>query len=267
MLSDSDIFPDDHYIDRQAWVQASSRLSGIHNLSNTCYMNSLINQLFMNVDFRNFMFNVKVDDPKGSQSLLHQLQFLFARLQLGIDKAAYPQELAHSIIDFEGLPINIHVQMDVDEFFNLLFDRIENQIKNVEERLKFRRLYGGVYCHTIKSRECPHVSSREEDFVAIQCDVRGKRNLEESLASYVEGEMMDGGIQTFKLKLMTQTINTAARLADVMLMRSNKYPSNLFLITLSFISRDLNMPLTSANASKSTTILSSQRKSIYFLIH
>src|SRR5271170_1088400 len=159
-------------------------------------MNSLVNQLFMNLDFRNFFLGVEVEDPENSQSLLHQLQYLFARLQLGNDKAAIPHELAHSIIDFEGLPINIHVQMDVDEFFNLLFDRIESQFANMEERTKFRRLYGGALCHTIKSRECPHVSSREEDFAAIQCDVRGKATLEESLASYVRGEMMDGGISS-----------------------------------------------------------------------
>ena len=157
-------------------------------------MNSLVNQLFMNLDFRNFLFGVEVEDPENSQSLLHQLQYLFARLQLGNDKAAIPHELAHSIIDFEGLPINIHVQMDVDEFFNLLFDRIEGQFANMEEKMKFRRLYGGALCHTIKSRECAHVSSREEDFAAIQCDVRGKGTLEESLASYVRGEMMDGGL-------------------------------------------------------------------------
>lgn len=148
----------------------------------------------MNVDFRNFIFSVEVDDPEGDQNLLYQLRFLFARLQLGNDKAAYPQELAHAIIDFEGHPINIHVQMDVDEFFNLLFHRIEGQFKNNEERVRFRKLYGGVLRHTIKSRECEHVSSREEDFAAIQCDVSGKNTLEDSLASYVSGEMMEGGI-------------------------------------------------------------------------
>lgn len=188
-----DVFPDDHYIDRSLWAQAPSRLSGIHNLSNICYMNSLVNQLFMNVDFRNFILGVRVDDPSESQSLLHQLQYLFAHLQLGNNKAAIPLEFTQSIIDFEGQPINIHVQMDVDEFFNLLFDRIEAQLKP-EDRIRFRRLYGGVLCHTIKSRECPHVSSRDEDFAAIQCDVRGKHTLEESLASYVKGEMMDGGM-------------------------------------------------------------------------
>jgi ubiquitin C-terminal hydrolase len=192
-FGDSEVFTEDNYIDRSSWVQATSRLTGIHNLSNTCYMNSLVNQLFMNINFRNFIFNVDVSDPQGTQNLLHQLQYLFARLLHGNDKAAYPRELAHSIIDFEGAPINIHVQMDVDEFFNLLFDRIESQIKAPEERIQFRKLYGGVLCHTIKSRECSHVSTREEDFAAIQCDVRGKTTLEESLASYVMGEMMVGG--------------------------------------------------------------------------
>ena len=167
---------------------------GIHNLSNTCYMNSLINQLFMNIDFRNFLYGVQVHDPTDKQKLLHHLQSVFAHLQLGNEKAALPHELANAIIDFEGQPINVSVQMDVDEFFNLLFDRLEVQFNTNQEKDEFRKLYGGLLRHTIKSRECPHVSSRDEDFAAIQCDVRGKSTLEESLASYVEGEMMDGGI-------------------------------------------------------------------------
>jgi ubiquitin carboxyl-terminal hydrolase 34 len=191
---DSYLLPDESYIDRSMWVQASSRLTGIHNLSNTCYMNSLVNQLFMNVEFRNFIYNVQVRDPDGSQNLLHHLQTLFGHLQFGNDRAAVPHELSQSIISFEGKPINIHVQMDVDEFFNLLFDRIESQLMDPNDQRRFRRLYGGMLCHTIKSSECPHVSSREEDFAAIQCDVRGKGNLEESLTSYVKGEIMDGGI-------------------------------------------------------------------------
>lgn len=156
-------------------------------------MNSLVNQLFMNIDFRNFLYGVEVGDPHGSQNLLHHLQILFARLQLGNEKAVLPQELAGSILDFELQPINVHIQMDVDEFFNLLFDRVEAQFSTMQERQRFRKLYGGVLRHTIKSRECLHVSSRDEDFAAIQCDVRGKTTLEESLASYVKGEMMDGG--------------------------------------------------------------------------
>jgi ubiquitin carboxyl-terminal hydrolase 34 len=154
----------------------------------------------MNIDFRDFVFNVDVNEPQGSQTLIHQLQYLFSRLLLGIEKAAHPQELAHSIIDFEGTPINIHIQMDVDEFFNLLFDRIEGQLNGPEERRRFRKLYGGVLCHTIKSRECSHVSARDEDFAAIQCDVRGKNTLEESLASYVKGEVMDGGMYPCRTK-------------------------------------------------------------------
>jgi ubiquitin carboxyl-terminal hydrolase 34 len=147
----------------------------------------------MNLDFRNFIFRIPLDDPTGSQRLLYQLQYLFARLQLGNDKAAYPIDFASSIIDFEGHPINIHIQMDVDEFFNLLFDRIEGQFKSVHQQDAFKQLYNGVLCHTIKSRECSHVSSREENFATIQCDVRGKGTLEASLASYVKGENMEGG--------------------------------------------------------------------------
>ena len=157
-------------------------------------MNSLLNQLFMNLDFRNFIFGIDVNDPNGEQRLLHHLQLLFARLQAGSDKAANPEGLAQSLIDFEGQLINITVQMDVDEFFNLLFHRVESQFRHAEERKQFRRLYGGKLCHTIRGKECHHVSTKDEDFTAIQCDVRGQLTLEQSLTSYVHRETMDGGM-------------------------------------------------------------------------
>jgi ubiquitin carboxyl-terminal hydrolase 34 len=47
--------------------------------------------------------------------------------------------------------------------------------------------------HEIKSLDCEHVSSREEDFFSVQCEVKNKSGLVESLASYVEGETLDGG--------------------------------------------------------------------------
>ena len=45
---------------------------------------------------------------------------------------------------------------------------------------------GGVFVNQVISKSCPHRSEREEHFTGISVDVRNKRNLQESLASYVQ---------------------------------------------------------------------------------
>lgn len=166
---------------------------GLKNLGNTCYLNSLITQLFMNVPFRSFVLNMQVDDPEDTQSLLHHFKSLFARMQNGVMRAADTLELTQAIKDYENEEINVGVQMDVEEFFNLLFDRLEGQMETSEQRNALRSYYGGKLVQQIKSKECPHISEREEPFSAIQCDIKGKLNLQESLDAYVEGELMEGG--------------------------------------------------------------------------
>ena len=89
--------------------------------------------------------------------------------------------------------IDIHNQMDVEEFYSLLFDRLESQSMTESERKKLRSIYGGQLVQQIKSKECEHVSERLEPFSAIQCDINGKKTLQESLQAYVDGEVLEGG--------------------------------------------------------------------------
>lgn len=161
------------------------------NLSNTCYLNSLLTQLFMNERFRQFILDLNVEDTEETK-LTYNFHILFARLQNSFYKAIEPRELVASLRDFAGDPIDPTIQMDVDEFFNLLFDRIENELHDEQVKSQFKSIYGGHLVQQVKSKECPHISEREEAFSAIQCDIKGKSNLHESLKAYVEGEIMEG---------------------------------------------------------------------------
>ncbi|KAI9789798.1 MAG: hypothetical protein M1835_001433 [Candelina submexicana] len=179
-------------MDRSKIIRSPTGYVGLKNLSNTCYLNSLFTQLFMNVGFRTFMLDANIADGDGSQRLLSETKKLFAHMQDSLQKMVDPKDLADSIRTYENEQIDVTVQMDVDEFYNLLFDRWEGQILSREAKQTFRSFYGGQLVQQVKSKECPHVSEREEPFSAVQCDIKGKATLQDSLKAYVEGEIMEG---------------------------------------------------------------------------
>lgn len=182
-----------YQFERARHIRSSAGYVGLRNLSNTCYLNSLFTQLFMNVEFRRFMLSVEIRDDQYSQKLLFQTRTLFALMQDSIRRFVDPGLCIQSIKTYEDTPIDIHNQMDVDEFYNLLFDRWEGQLLSADAKKVFRSFYGGQLVQQVRSKECEHVSERLEPFSAIQCDVKGKTSLQESLQAYVDGEIMEGG--------------------------------------------------------------------------
>jgi len=177
--------------ERHKAIRSQTGYVGLRNLSNTCYLNSLFTQLFMNIPFREFMLNARLVD-RGSQKLLEHTKTLFSYMQNSLERFVSPADLANSIRTYENTNIDVSIQMDVDEFYNLLFDRWESQMLASEDKKRFRTFYGGQLVQQVKSKECPHISERLEPFLAIQCDIKGKNCLQESLQAYVDGEIMEG---------------------------------------------------------------------------
>lgn len=178
--------------DRSTLLRSIAGYSGLRNLTNTCYMNSLMAQLFMNTDFRKFILGARVTDGHGSQKLLGATKRLFSHMQSSERKFAETLDFAQAIVPYDAPKIDINVQMDVDEFYNLLFDRWESQMPTKEDKNDFRAIYGGELITQIKSLDCEHVSERTEPYLSISCEVKGKTSLEQSLRTYVQGDAMEG---------------------------------------------------------------------------
>lgn len=178
--------------DRGKEIRAACGYAGLRNLSNTCYLNSLCTQLFMNTDFREFMLSFQVDRRDAPRTLLFETQLMFGRLQSGQQRYVDPEQFVANIKTYDDELININHQMDVEEFFNLLNDRWEAQLRSPEAVRRFRLFYGGQLVTQTKSKECDHISEVMEPFTTIQCDIKGKKDLLESLEAYVNGEHMEG---------------------------------------------------------------------------
>lgn len=179
-------------VDRSMEVRSSTGYVGLYNPRAICYANSLLTQLFMNLNFRKFMLGLELQESNGSQKLLLETQRLFTNMQHSFRRSADPRSFAACVKNSDLLPIDISVQMDADEFYNSLFDQWERQLIKEENKQEFRSFYGGQTLNQIKSKECEHVSERSEPFFAVQCDVVGKSTLQESLQAFVSGDVMEG---------------------------------------------------------------------------
>jgi ubiquitin carboxyl-terminal hydrolase 34 len=181
--------------DRVSWLRTASGYSGLKNLTNTCYMNSLTTQLFMNDKFRTFIFNLPTPETT-EYNIIAAMQELFAKMQTGYLKATDTSRFAYAIRPWDAEHIDVTVQMDVDEFNAILFDRLEDALPDADTKRELRSFWGGQVITQVKSQDCEHVSERAEPFLTIQCEVKGKMSLEESLSAYVEGDHMGGGKST-----------------------------------------------------------------------
>ncbi|KAI1768826.1 hypothetical protein GGR53DRAFT_312192 [Hypoxylon sp. FL1150] len=233
--------------DRTTAIRAPCGYSGLRNLSNTCYLNSLFTQLFMNVGFRRFMLSRRIRNLHTHQ-LLYETQVLFAYLQDSRRRFVEPLGCVGQIMSYDETPIDIHNQMDVDEFYSLLFDRWEAQLPSENERKKLRSIYGGELVQQVKSKECQHISERIEPFSAIQCDIKGKAGLEESLQAYVDGEIMEGD-NKYKCSDCDRHVDAVKRaclkdIPDNLIFHLKRFDFNLRTLTRSKINDYFPFPTT-----------------------
>ncbi|CAD8161247.1 unnamed protein product [Paramecium octaurelia] len=173
--------------------KSSTGYVGLYNLACICYMNSLLQQLYMVPAFREKL--LKVEDKNTcvqEENLLHQLKCLFLALKHSQKQYHNPKKFCHAFKDLDGNPTNIFEQMDVDEFCNLLMDRIELNVKSTSDEDLVKRFFGGVMSNEIIGKTCPHYSEREEPFFAISLPVANKKNLEECLQTLVHGDLLEG---------------------------------------------------------------------------
>jgi len=103
-----------------------------------------------------------------------------------------PKRFCLAFKDLDGNPTSFLEQKDAFEFLSLNIDRIEEQLKGTKHANFIKAHFGGLLCNELICKGCPHYYEREEPFLSLNLIVRNKKNIKESLESFVEGEIMDG---------------------------------------------------------------------------
>uniref|UniRef100_H2Z534 USP domain-containing protein n=1 Tax=Ciona savignyi TaxID=51511 RepID=H2Z534_CIOSA len=191
-------------IDEPPVERSPQSLVGIKNQGATCYLNSLLQTLFLTPEFREQLFNIGSDelgitglnkkDGKVRKIPL-QLQLLFARLLLLNQSSCKTDDLTDS---FGWRNSEEMQQHDVQELSRILFDAIETSLVGTSGDKLIQNLYKGVIVNQIACCSCRRISERDEEFLDLTVSVTGGRSLETALASvFTAEEMMSGKNQYF----------------------------------------------------------------------
>jgi ubiquitin carboxyl-terminal hydrolase 9/24 len=106
-----------------------------------------------------------------------------------------PKAFCHSYKDYDGQPVNVIEQKDVEEYMNQLFDKLETAIKGTPQAKTIQYHFGGTLANEIICKTCPHQYERIEPFLSIGVSVKNRKSIIEGLETFVSGDILDADNQ------------------------------------------------------------------------
>jgi len=173
---------------------------GLYNLGSICYMNSIMQQLYMVPTFRYAIMGVDDNDPINptlkygdrDDNLFHQLQVMFSYLNLSEKQYFNPKYFCYSFKDFDGKPTNPKIQQDSMEFYNLFCDKIEKILAKTKYKYIINDVFMGKSCSSVICDSCHNISNTFENIYNLTLEVKNINNLNDSLQKLIVPETIDG---------------------------------------------------------------------------
>uniref|UniRef100_A0A8C3HT16 Ubiquitin carboxyl-terminal hydrolase 47 n=1 Tax=Chrysemys picta bellii TaxID=8478 RepID=A0A8C3HT16_CHRPI len=175
---------------------------GLVNQAMTCYLNSLLQTLFMTPEFRNALYKWEFEESEEEavMSIPYQLQRLFVLLQTSKKRAIETTDVTRS---FGWDSSEAWQQHDVQELCRVMFDALEQKWKQTEQADLINQLYQGKLKDYVRCLECGYEGWRIDTYLDIPLVIRpygsnqAFASVEEALHAFIQPEILDGPNQYF----------------------------------------------------------------------
>ena len=125
--------------------KAATRHVGLKNACATCYMNAVLQQLYMLPSVRNAILSVDglPEDAKPT-SLLHAMQILFAQLRHSNMQYVMPEHVWKTY-RHQGQAVNLREQWDAFECWSQMVDQLDEGMKLIQRPKAVGAAFEGVF--------------------------------------------------------------------------------------------------------------------------
>ena len=236
---------DEFYFNNKKMIDIETRSCGyvgLKNLSSTCYMNSVLQQLFMIYILKYAI--IGTSKISNDDKIIKELQILFANLELSEKKYYNPTNLCKTNI-FNNKPIDVHVQQDSKEFYDSFCDALEKCLKNTKYKYIVNDALMGYMSHSIKCELCDYTSNQFETFYDLSLEVKGIHSLESSLKYLIKEEKVEDFIcDNCKKKVKIKKRITLSKLPNTLffhLKRFDYYDQSVKIYTEFTFPQEINL--------------------------
>ena len=161
---------------------------GLHNQGATCYMNSILQSLFLTNSFRKATLQIPTNIQKPTDSIPLALQRIFYQLQFS-DEPPNTNELTDS---FGWDTYQAFTQHDVQEFLRALLDDLEGKMKKTPAEGSIERLFVSKVCQIVQCLNVEFESIKEDTLYDVQLPIYSCKTLKDSLDQFVMPQYLEG---------------------------------------------------------------------------
>ncbi|XP_065837765.1 ubiquitin carboxyl-terminal hydrolase 47-like isoform X2 [Oscarella lobularis] len=186
-----------------AWDEPTTGYVGLVNQAMTCYLNSLLQSLYMTPEFRNALYGWKPEpqeEEEEEKNIPLQLQKLFVQLQTSGKRSVETTDVTRS---FGWDSSEAWQQHDVQELCRVMFDALEQKWTRTDKANLINQLYQGKMQDYVKCHNCGYESVREATYLDIALDIKpfgAKKtceSVEEALEVFITPETLNGTNQYY----------------------------------------------------------------------
>ncbi|XP_066239843.1 ubl carboxyl-terminal hydrolase 18 [Saccopteryx leptura] len=174
---------------------------GLHNIGQTCCLNSLIQVLIRNMGFTQILKRMTV--PRGMEEQKRNVPFQFLllleKMQDSRQKAVQPMELVSCLQKYN---VPLYVQHDAVQLYLTVWNLIRDQITDVDLVERLKALYTIQMEESLICLECTVESNRNSSMLTLplslfDMDSKPLRTLEDALHCFFQPRELSGKSKCF----------------------------------------------------------------------